>query len=48
MKPMPIRSEFTAITVDSERLVIETLTILDPALARQVGETPDGERPALV
>jgi hypothetical protein len=48
MKPMPIRPDTTAIAVDGERLVIENLTILDPALARQVGETPDGERPALV
>ncbi len=48
MKPMPIRPDTTAITVDGERLFIENLTVLDPALAGQVANTPEHERGALI
>ena len=48
MKPMRTRPDTTAITVDGERLVIENLTVLDPALAGQVANTPEHERAALI
>jgi len=46
--PSPAAASSATVTVGVDRIVIERLTILDPALAAFLGERPSEERPALV